>query len=199
MDPETAASIALAGCYAIACVAKSRTLRTFDVYLRPLLGKNSRATAVATVTCEALLAAALAASAAFSTPRPAAIASSLFLIAATSVYGLLLASGQSGACRCFGGNLPEKENDALLGPPVLALRNYGLVAVSVYAAGGSTGLTIGAGAIVPMLVCAGLVVSIMRERRFLTMKVHPRVVEHAPAMSRLQAQTWWIGGEPRPL
>jgi hypothetical protein len=198
MSSHTTAALVLAFVYAVSAAQKARYLRPFREYIRPLAGRYSGIAARGVVGTEVLLLIFLMLSTVQKSLSSKAGASSVsFLTAAVLSYSALIARGQSTECHCFG-KLPRAGRlKPAMRPAFFALRSYVLLMLSFGIAGaeGLAAATISAGVV--MLLCAGLLVSIVRERLLLKRNPHPRVHHFAGRVARLQVHSWWVNGHPR--
>jgi hypothetical protein len=196
-------AVVLAVAYGFAAGTKRRQIHAFVSYLRPVAGRHAPAAARVVLLAEAVLVAlCLAALAGGSVAVTAGAASAAFLVVATTVYASLIVRGESSQCQCFGIRHSGLSEDQALSPAAaafLGLRNTILLVASLWVAGLPGLVSIESAAAIPLLIAAGLTASICIERRRLGHLDSPRVQRAAEQVGRLQAQSWWLDGEPRPL
>lgn len=193
------AALFLSVVYVLSSVGKLRSATRLESYLGPIAGRGSRLVARLVLICESTLAVALAASIVVDGLSPlAGGTSAAFLLLASAFHALLLSQGRPAQCHCFG-DLPttHRNVDAAWRPALFALRNAVLVAASATVAGLSPATAVATGGLVALAVAAGLLASIVRERRNLRREVHPLTTRLAPEIMNLQAHTWWVNGHPR--
>lgn len=194
----------LVGAYGFAASIKHRQIDAFVAYLRPVAGRRAAVAARGSLLAEGLLAALFLAALADGGLGAviAGAASAAFLAAATAVYSSLIATGESSRCGCFGlrqGERPEGDLSRSVAAAVLALRNATLLTASLLVAG-VRGLVLMESALaIPLFVAAGLTVSILIERHRIGDLDSPKIHQVGQQMGRLQAQSWWLDGKPRPL
>jgi hypothetical protein len=187
--------------YIAAVVGKARRQRAFVDYLQPVFRRCAPAAARGAMIWEVVMALTfIAAAIGMPTKRESGLASTAFLGAASAVYAVLIAAGHSTGCACFG-DVPRLERgvtDAIK-PAVVAARNAFLVLASLTLAGVDVLLAAGVAVVVPALFAAALFVSTVNERRRIGHYDHPLVRQYTFQMGRLQAQMWWLDGQPKPL
>jgi len=194
-------SVALACLYAVSATAKRTELRALERYLLPVFAARAKLVSRAAVLAEVVLAAGLIVGAVVPSLRAiGGVASAAFIATATGCHALVLAHTEVARCQCFGRVSQHTGRvDRAWHPPLFALRNGILLAVSVIIAGGSTLFAAAAAAASALAVGAGLTVSIRRQRAILARDRHPALESYAPAMRILAAHTWWLEGRPRPF
>jgi hypothetical protein len=200
MTYEAIAALALGGVFAFSAVQKGRDIRSFQEFIRPLVGHFSGIAARAIVGAEILLFCALLLSVVEEDLAWAAgISSTTFLTVAALSYTTLLTKGQSTECHCFGRLQTSASLNPALRPSLFWLRTSTLIALSISVQGATALAAAAVSVALAAAICAGLLFSMRRERLLLGRGANRRIQELAPRVLRLQAHTWWVNGHARSL
>lgn len=191
----------LAAVFLAAAVGKARDPREAAAYVRPLVGRRDRATArllgVAEVVLASAFVAAVLSAEAGQWAGGAAIA---FLVVTTVAHATLIARGRPPQCHCFGAlDRRGRPREAAWESALLVARNAALVVASAAVAHATMQVAATAAGAIATIIAAGLIASVMRERRHLKGKPHPLKEVYAHQILNLVAQTWWVDGRPRRL
>jgi hypothetical protein len=199
MPYEAIAALVLASVFAFSAAQKANDIRSFQEFVRPLVGHFSGMAGRAIIAAEVLLFFTLLLSVVEEDLAWAAgISSTTFLALAALSYATLLTRGDSTECHCFG---RLQTSSASLNPALRAslfwLRTSALIALSTSVQGASARAAAALSFAIAAAICVGLLISMRRERLLLGRGPSKRIQELAPRVLRLQAHTWWVNGHPR--
>jgi len=197
--PNPLVSYFLAALFLTAVVGKIRSRRSFERYLRTPFGRWSSRLVIATLLAEAALGVLLIVRPRSSLTRGAAGVAILIFTAYLAIRVILAGDSK---CACFGAmnESTERENHKEVRQAWYAVRNGLLLAAAWFVQPRMEAADVKRASLVFLLpgviLGAGLVLSIARDRRRLELKEHPLRSALAPRLQPLLALDWYRESAP---